>query len=59
MNYANAVARTNAGNPPASLLLTKPGAPPADHGGGDFGNWQVGQPDYNTVLLWIQQGVRP
>lgn len=59
LNYANAVARTNTGNPPASLLLTKPGAPPADHVGGDFGNWQVGQPDYNTVLLWIQQGVRP
>jgi hypothetical protein len=57
--YANAVARTNANDPPNSLLLIKPGPPAANHSGGEFPNFAIGQPDYQTILLWIQQGTRP
>jgi hypothetical protein len=58
--YANAAARTDANNPPNSALLIKPGPPDGNHGGGEnFPSFDTGTPDYNTILTWIQQGVRP
>jgi len=57
--YSNATPYGNTGNPPASPILTRPGAPTGDHSGGSFANFQTGQTDYNTVLTWIQQGLRP
>ncbi|HEX7880356.1 MAG TPA: choice-of-anchor D domain-containing protein, partial [Candidatus Eisenbacteria bacterium] len=57
--FANAVMKTNAGDPPNSLILIKPGPPPGNHAGGEFANFATNQPDYQTILKWIIQGVRP
>lgn len=57
--YANAVARTTS-PPSSSLLLTKPGPPEGNHGGGEnFPSFDTGTPTYNTIITWIEQGVRP
>jgi hypothetical protein len=46
----------NLGNPAASPFLQRPAGQVA-HSGGTL--WPVGSNQYNTVLTWIQQGVRP
>lgn len=52
--------RVDAGTPANSLILTKPldpGAGGVNHGGGIFFN-STSDPDYQTILTWIQQGAQ-
>jgi mono/diheme cytochrome c family protein len=50
--------RVDTGTPANSLILTKPlaaGAGGVSHGGGTYFN-DTSDPDYQTILAWIQQG---